>query len=73
MRIALVTPFSPEIAVGSAQLRSHLRYLPELDVQWYYLAKQPAGNSANIVRNQSRTFETLLLNSRWKRRSGYRL
>jgi hypothetical protein len=38
VRIALVRPFSPEIGGGSAQLRSHLRYLPELDVQWYYLA-----------------------------------
>ncbi len=73
MRIALVTPFSPEIGGGSAQLRSHLRYLPELDVQWYYLAKQPAGNSANIIRQPITDLETLLLNSRWKRRSGYRL
>ncbi len=47
MRIALFTPFSPELGGGSAQLRSHLRYLPELDVQWYYLANQPAANSAN--------------------------
>ena len=45
MRIALFTPFSPELGGGSAQLRSHLRYLPELDVQWYYLASQPAANS----------------------------
>src|SRR6266446_2815954 len=33
-RIALLTPFSPELGGGSAQLRSHLRYLPDLDVQW---------------------------------------
>jgi len=26
-------------------LRSHLHYLPELDVRWYYLANQPAANS----------------------------
>jgi len=45
VRIALFTPFSPELGGGSAQLRSHLRYLPELDVQWYYLANQPAANS----------------------------
>jgi hypothetical protein len=45
MRIALFTPFSPELGGGSAQLRSHLRYLPELDVQWCYLANQPAANS----------------------------
>ncbi len=44
MRIALFTPFSPELGGGSAQLRSHLHYLPELDVRWYYLANQPAAN-----------------------------
>ncbi|HEY6126712.1 MAG TPA: hypothetical protein VIW23_00880 [Candidatus Acidoferrum sp.] len=44
MRIALFTPFSPELGGGSAQLRSHLRFLPELDVQWHYLANQPAKN-----------------------------
>lgn len=44
MRIALFTPFSPELGGGSAQLRSHLRFLPELDVQWNYLANQPAKN-----------------------------
>src|SRR5262245_10750200 len=42
LRIALFTPFSPEIGGGSAQLRSHLRDLPDLDVRWYYLAAQPA-------------------------------
>ena len=45
LRIALFTPFSPEIGGGSAQLRSHLRFLPELDVTWYYLAEQPAKQS----------------------------
>lgn len=45
LRIALFTPFSPEIGGGSAQLRSHLRFLPELDVTWYYLAEQPARQS----------------------------
>jgi hypothetical protein len=45
VRIALFTPFSPELGGGSAQLRSHLHYLPELDVRWYYLANQPAANS----------------------------
>jgi len=39
LRIALFTPFSPQIGGGSAQLRSHLRQLPELDVKWYYLAQ----------------------------------
>ena len=42
MRIALFTPFSPEIGGGSAQLRSHLHHLTDLDVQWYYLAAKPA-------------------------------
>ena len=45
LRIALFTAFSPEIGGGSAQLRSHLRFLPELDVTWYYLAEQPAKQS----------------------------
>jgi hypothetical protein len=45
LRIALFAPFSPELGGGSAQLRSHLHYLPELDVRWYYLANQPAANS----------------------------
>jgi hypothetical protein len=45
VRIALFTPFSPELGGGSAQLRSHLRYLPDLDIQWYYLANRPAANS----------------------------
>jgi hypothetical protein len=40
VRIALFTPFSPELGGGSAQLRSHLRYLPGLAIQWFYLANQ---------------------------------
>ena len=44
MRVALFTPFSPEIGGGSAQLRSHLRYLSGLDVRWHYLSDQPATN-----------------------------
>jgi len=47
LRIALFTPFSPEIGGGSAQLRCHLRYLPNLNVQWYYLAPQPAVHPQN--------------------------
>lgn len=46
MRIALFTPYSPEIGGGSAQLRCHLRDLPELDVRWYYLSEK-ATTSAN--------------------------
>jgi glycosyltransferase involved in cell wall biosynthesis len=38
MRVALFTPYSPEIGGGSVQLRSHLAQLPELHVEWYYLA-----------------------------------
>jgi hypothetical protein len=38
MRIALFTPYSPEMGGGSVQLRSHLAQLPELNVEWYYLA-----------------------------------
>jgi hypothetical protein len=45
VRIALFTPFSPEIGGGAAQLRSHLRYLPQLDVRWHYLTNQPAAES----------------------------
>jgi len=50
LRIALFTPFSPEIGGGSAQLRSHLRDLPDLNVRWHYLAAKPAAD----------------LNPRWK-------
>jgi len=42
LRLALFTPFSPEIGGGSAQLRSHLRYLSGLDLRWHYLSDQPA-------------------------------
>jgi hypothetical protein len=38
MRIALFTPYSPEIGGGSVQLRSHLAQLPELNIDWHYLA-----------------------------------
>ena len=38
MRIALFTPYSPELGGGSVQLRSHIEQLPELDIQWYYLS-----------------------------------
>ena len=39
MRIALFTSFSPEIGGGSAQLRSHLQQMPDLNVDWYYLSQ----------------------------------
>jgi hypothetical protein len=38
MRIALFTPYSPEIGGGSVQLRSHLAQMPDLNVEWYYLS-----------------------------------
>ena len=41
MRIALFTPYSPEIGGGSVQLRSHLAQLPDLDVEWHYLSEVP--------------------------------
>ena len=43
MRIALFTPFSPDIGGGSVQLRSHLEQLSDLDVEWFYLAAAPVG------------------------------
>jgi hypothetical protein len=41
MRVALFTPFSPEIGGGSVQLRSHIEQMPGLDVEWYYLSPEP--------------------------------
>ena len=41
MRIALFTPYSPEIGGGAAQLRSHLAHMPDLNLQWYYLSADP--------------------------------
>jgi hypothetical protein len=41
MRIALFTPYSPEIGGGSVQLRSHLAQMPDLNVEWYYLSATP--------------------------------
>jgi hypothetical protein len=38
MRIALFTPYSPEIGGGSVQLRSHLSQLSDLQINWYYLS-----------------------------------
>jgi glycosyltransferase involved in cell wall biosynthesis len=38
LRVALFTPFSPSLGGGSAQLRSHLRQLSDLEVEWHYLA-----------------------------------
>lgn len=38
MRIALFTPYSPEIGGGSVQLRSHLTHMTDLDLEWCYLS-----------------------------------
>jgi len=45
VKIALFTPFSPEIGGGSAQLRHHLAFLSGLDIEWYYLADCPASRT----------------------------
>jgi len=42
MRIALFTPFSPEIGGGSVQFRSLLPELWDLDIVWFYLAENAA-------------------------------
>ena len=42
MRIALFTPFSPEIGGGSVQFRSLLPELRDLDIVWFYLAEKAA-------------------------------
>lgn len=41
MRIALFIPYSPTIGGGSVQLRSHLKQMPGLDVECYYLSSAP--------------------------------
>ena len=44
MRIALFTPFSPDIGGGSIQLKSLLPQLAEFDIDWYYLATAKAAS-----------------------------
>jgi len=44
MRIALFTPFSPDIGGGSIQLRGLLPQLAEFDIDWYYLAPSKASS-----------------------------
>jgi hypothetical protein len=39
MRIALFTPFSPDLGGGSVQFRSLLPEFRDLDIEWFYLAK----------------------------------
>ena len=45
MRIALFTPFSPDLGGGSVQLKGLLPRLAKFDIDWYYLAsaKAPSG------------------------------
>jgi glycosyltransferase involved in cell wall biosynthesis len=44
MRIALFTPFSPDIGGGSIQLKGLLPQLAEFDIDWYYLASAKAAS-----------------------------
>lgn len=44
MRIALFTPFSPDLGGGSIQLKSLLPQLAEFDIDWYYLAPAKAAS-----------------------------
>jgi len=48
MRIALFTPFSPDIGGGAIQLKSVLPHLGEFDLNWYYLASAKAGSYPGI-------------------------
>ena len=45
MRIALFTPFSPELGGGSGQFRSLLPDLRDRDIEWFYLADHVAPGS----------------------------
>jgi hypothetical protein len=40
VRIALFTPFSPVSGASSVPLRAHLEQMTDLDIRWYYLAKE---------------------------------
>jgi hypothetical protein len=44
MRIALFTPFSPDLGGGSIQLKSLLPQLAEFEINWYYLASAKAAS-----------------------------
>jgi hypothetical protein len=44
MRVALFTPFSPDIGGGSIQLKGLLPQLAEFDINWYYLASAKAAS-----------------------------
>ncbi len=48
MRIALFTPFSPDLGGGSIQLKSLLPQLQEFDINWYYLASTKAASGVGI-------------------------
>jgi hypothetical protein len=69
MRIALFTPFSPEIGGGSVQFRSLLPELRDLDIVWFYLAEMAArGQQAQWL---GRPFTTMQLLSDLCVRSGF--
>jgi glycosyltransferase involved in cell wall biosynthesis len=48
MRIALFTPFSPDLGGGSIQLKSLLPQLAEFEINWYYLASAKAPSGVGI-------------------------
>ena len=69
MRIALITPFSPEIGGGSVQFRSLLPELRDLDIEWFYLAEKAA--SSQRAQWLGRPFTTRQLLSDLCARSGF--
>lgn len=69
MRIALFTPYSPEIGGGSVQLRSHLAEMPDLHVDWYYLSNAPVQGDHRHWLGQR--FSPLQLASDLSARSGF--
>jgi hypothetical protein len=69
MRIALFTPFSPEIGGGSVQFRSLLPELRDLDIVWFYLAEKAARSQQ--AQWLGRPFTTMQLLSDLCARSGF--
>ena len=45
MRIALFTPFSPDIGGGSVQIREIVNELADLNIDWHYLARTATGGA----------------------------
>jgi hypothetical protein len=48
MRIALFTPFSPEIGGGSVQFRSLLPEMRHLEIEWFYLAENAVAGERRV-------------------------